>query len=232
MISKVFSLEEAVKDVFDGATILVGGFGASGTPHNLVEAISKGPAKDLTLVYSAFSQVLAWGTPTNVKKVISTFPVAALSSWKAGCLAEEIKAGRLEVELVPQGTLAERIRAGGAGIPAFFNPVGVGTIVEEGKKKSSFLGKEYLLEFAIKADFALIKADKADRWGNLTYRMAQRNFNPIMATAADVVIAEVDEIVELGELSPEVIVTPSIYVDRVVKVPKRVIRYGYHEVKD
>lgn len=138
-------------------------------------------------------------------------------------MGDAIIAGEIEIETIPQGTMVERIRAAGAGIPAFYTPVGVSTVVEEGKEKRIFEGKEYILEFALKGDFAFIKADKADRRGNLVYRKSQRNFNPIMATAAKTTIAEVDEIVD--EIDPEVVVTPSIYVDRVVKVAKQTLDF-------
>jgi 3-oxoadipate CoA-transferase alpha subunit len=230
----VDSFDEAVADVYDGAIIFVGGFGpANGCPSNLIRALVKQGAKNLTLVANTPGQGRtespmpgpprrAIRTPPNydnaglliqndqVTKVICAFPGTPPPGMKAP-LHDRLIAGKLELELVPQGTMAERIRAAKAGIPAFYTPTGPGTIIEQGKEKRVFNGVTCLLEYALKADFSLIRAHKADR-----YQGTSRNFNGAMAGAAKVTIAEVDMIVELGELNPEAIATPSIYVDRVV----------------
>jgi 3-oxoadipate CoA-transferase alpha subunit len=235
----VDSFDEAVADVYDGAIIFVGGFGpANGCPSNLIRALVKQGAKNLTLVANTPGQGRtespmpgpprrAIRTPPNydnaglliqndqVTKVICAFPGTPPPGMKAP-LHDRLIAGKLELELVPQGTMAERIRAAKAGIPAFYTPTGPGTIIEQGKEKRVFNGVTCLLEYALKADFSLIRAHKADRYGNLVYQGTSRNFNGAMAGAAKVTIAEVDMIVELGELNPEAIATPSIYVDRVV----------------
>ena len=228
MINKVVSLEESVQDIFNEAVILVGGFGGPGAPLNLVRAASevteRRNIKGLTFVLnSPSSSLLTWTNVKAVRKLISSFPLPPYSAWRKEPLRDAIISGEIEVELLPQGTMVERVRAGGAAIPAFYTPVGVGTVIEEGKEKRIFNGKEFILEFAIKGDFAFIKADKADRRGNLTYLKSQRNFNPVMVTAAKTSVVEVDEIVD--ELDPEVIVTPSIYVHRVVKVPKQILDF-------
>lgn len=221
MINKIVrSTQQAVADIQDGATVLIGGFGQAGTPFNLVEALLKQGARDLVVASNSISQVATLVENKRVRKLIASFPVW-VDRTRPNPLDEQLPSGEIELELVPQGTLAERIRAGGAGIPALYVPTGVGTVVEQGKGKRAFGGKEFLLEFAIKADVALIKAYKADRVGNLVYRMSTRNYNPIMAMAAKVTVAEVEEIVGIGELEPEVIVTPGIFIDRVVKAPKR-----------
>lgn len=218
----VNSLQEALHDVRDGATLLVGGFGLCGIPENLILALREKKVRDLTCV-SNNAGVDDWGIglllqTRQVKKMISSY-VGENKEFERQCLS-----GELEVELVPQGTLAERIRAGGAGIPAFFTPTGYGTEVANGKEVRWFGGRPCLLEQAITADFALVRAWKADRWGNLVFRKTARNFNPMMATAARVTIAEVEELVELGELDPEMVHTPGAYVDRVVvaKQEKRI----------
>ncbi len=228
MINKVTGLEEAVKDIFDGAVILVGGFGGPGAPLNLVAAISEltleRNIQNLTLVVNApSSSLFTWTNVKSVKKMIGSFLVPPYSTWRMPPLQEAILNGEIEIETIPQGTMVERIRAAGAGMPAFYTPVGVGTMVEKGKEKRTFGGREYLLEFALGGDFALIKGDKADRSGNLTYRMSQRNFNPVMATAARVTIAEVDTIVD--KIDPEAVDTPGIFVDRVVEVPKQILEF-------
>lgn len=210
----VSSLQEAIADVRDGATLLVGGFGLCGIPENLILALREKKVRDLTCV-SNNAGVDDWGIglllqTRQVKKMISSY-VGENKEFERQCLS-----GELEVELVPQGTLAERIRAGGAGIPAFFTPTGYGTEVAHGKEVRWFGGRPCLLEQAITADFALVRAWKADRWGNLVFRKTARNFNPMMATAAKVTIAEVEELVELGELEPDGVHTPGLYVDRVV----------------
>ena len=229
MLNKIVNtVEEAVACVFDGASIMVGGFGVAGTPHNLVKAIAEKGVKNVTLIANAFSQFIAATDALGVKKVICTVPVPhSYAWWGRSHVDEGIRNGTIEVEIVPQGTLAERIRAGGAGLLGFYTPVGVGTLIAEGKEQREIDGTKCLLELPLKADFALIKADKADMFGNLVYRMAQRNFNPLMATAAKITIVEVDEIVPLGSLSPEVVDTPGIFVTRVVKVPKWEIKPHY-----
>jgi 3-oxoadipate CoA-transferase alpha subunit len=239
MINKIVaSFDEAVADIFDGAIILIGGFGPSnGCPSYLIRALARQGAKNLTVVGNTPGRgrseippppgAPVRKTPPNfddgglliqndqVVKAICAFPGAPAPGMHAP-LNDRLRAGTLEVELSPQGTLAERIRANKAGIPAFYTPTGVGTIIEKGKEKRERNGREYLLEYAIKADFALIRAHKGDRRGNLVYQGTSRNFNGAMAGAATVTIAEVDEIVELGELDPEAIATHGIYVDRVV----------------
>jgi 3-oxoacid CoA-transferase A subunit len=215
---RVASALEALKDVKDGSTILLGGFGLCGIPENLILALREKGVKNLTCV-SNNAGVDEWGLgillrTRQVKKMISSY-VGENKEFERQCLA-----GELEVELVPQGTLAERIRAGGAGIPAFYTPTGVGTEVANGKETREFNGRTYLLERAIKGDFALVKAWKGDRWGNLSYRKTTRNFNPMMATAGAVTIAEVEKIVELGELEPDSVHTPGIFVDRILQGPR------------
>lgn len=209
----------AVADIPDGASILLGGFGVlQGWPHELLFALRERGVKHLTLIcnspgFGPFSpQILAENR--QIKKLIASF---GGYSYRVTPLSEQIGRGEVEFEMVPQGTLVERIRAGGAGIPAFFTPTGVGTVVEEGKEKRIFNGREYLLETALRADFALIRAHRADTYGNLVYRRTARNFNPPFATAANVTIAEVDEIVEPGQLDPEAVVTPGIFVHRLVR---------------
>jgi 3-oxoadipate CoA-transferase alpha subunit len=240
----VDSFDEAVADIFDGAVILIGGFGpANGCPSYLIRALVKQGAKNLTIVANTPGQGRqespmpgpprrAIKTSPNydnaglliqndqVIKAICAFPGTPPPGMRAP-LNDRLIAGKLEVELVPQGTMAERIRAAKAGIPAFYTPTGPGTIIEKGKEMRVFDGIPYLLEYALKADFALIRAYKADRWGNLVYRGTSRNFNGAMAGAAKVTIAEVDQIVPLGDLDPEAIATPAIYVDRVVLRPKQ-----------
>ena len=235
-INKVVgSFDEAVADVFDGAVILMGGFGpANGTPSNLLRALVKQGAKNLTLVANTpgYGQDKPGAkpfrkTPPNytdggiliqsgqVRKAICAFPGVPRPEAKAP-LHEKFDAGELQVEMVPQGTLAERIRAAKAGVSAFFIPTGAGTILEQGKETRYFDGVKNVLEYPLKADFAFVRAYKADRYGNLVYQGTSRNFNPVMAGAAKVTIAEVDELVPLGSLEPETIVTPSIYVNRIV----------------
>ena len=218
MINKVVtSVSQAVADIKDGSTILIGGFGQAGTPFNLIDALLEQGTSRLTVVSNSISQVAALVENGRVAKLISSFPVW-VDRTRPNPLNSLLPAGKIALEVVPQGTLAERIRAGGAGIPAFYVRTGVGTVLEAGKQK---WGRECLLELAIKADVALIKAFKGDRIGNLIYRMTARNYNPIMAMAADLTIAEVEETVDIGLLDPEVIVTPSIFVDRLVKAPRK-----------
>lgn len=220
MIDKRFpSAAEALAEVRDGSTVLVGGFGGSGLPVGLIEALASTEARNLTVVSNNVGAV-GGGVATligngQVSRIICTFPVGP----HAAELVERITAGEVALELCPQGTLAERLRAGGAGIPAFFTPTGAHTELAEGKETRVYNGREHLLETAIVGDLALIKANKADRWGNLVYRKAQRNFNAVMATAAQVTVAEYTELVPLGELRGEEIVTPSLFVDRLVQAP-------------
>jgi len=218
MINKIVkTLEAAVADIADGSTILIGGFGGAGMPSALMGALIAQGAKDLTVVNNnagnADSGLAALIAAKQVKKIICSFP-RQTDSWH---FDKAYRAGELELELVPQGTLAERIRAAGAGIGAFFTPTAVGTLLAEGKETRRIGDRDYVLEHPIHADYALIKADRADRWGNLTYRMTARNFGPIMASAAKCTIAQVRETVELGELDPESVITPGIFVKRVVK---------------
>jgi 3-oxoadipate CoA-transferase alpha subunit len=220
MINKVFnSPAEAVSDIFDGATILISGFGEAGSPIELIHALIDKGTKNLTVVSnntgSGHVGLAALIENRQVRKVICSFPKTANSV----VFPELYKKGEIELELVPQGTLAERIRCGGAGIPAFFTPTALGTILEKGKEKRIFNGKEYLLEYAIKGDFALVKCLKADRYGNLVYNKTARNFGPIMCTAATTTIVQAKQIVQPGEIDPEVVVTPGIFVQRVVEVP-------------
>jgi 3-oxoacid CoA-transferase subunit A len=217
------SPEEAVKDIQDGSTIMFGGFGVAGIPFTLVKALYEKGTKGITAITNSpggrledFDLSILFRR-RQISKVIASYLVY---TGKVNAFEELYQKGEVELELVPQGTFAERIRAGGAGIPAFYTPTGVGTVAGEGKEKRTFGGREYLLEHALRADFALIKAHRADGMGNLTYRMTARNFNPVMATAADVTIAEVDEIVEVGELDPESVVTPGIYVSRIIRGEK------------
>jgi len=216
----ILSPEEAVADIPDGSTIMFGGFGVTGIPFTLIQALYKKGTKKITAISNSPGgkqedlDLSVLFRNKQIKKVIASYPVYA---GKFSLFEQQYLKGEIELEMVPQGTLAERIRAGGAGIAGFYTPTGVGTIVAEGKEKRVFDGKEYLLERPLRADFALIKGHQADRMGNLTYRMTARNFNPLMAMAATVTIAEVDEIVEVGQLDPETIITPGIFVDRVVK---------------
>lgn len=218
-MNKVFpSAAEAIADVQDGATLMAGGFGLCGIPENLILALRDKGVRNLTCVSNNagvddFGLGLLLQT-RQIKKMISSY-VGENKNFERQFLS-----GELEVELVPQGTLAERIRAGGAGIPAFFTPTGVGTKVAEGKETRIFDGREYVMERALLADFAIIKAWKADRWGNLVFRKTARNFNPMMATAAKITIVEVEELVELGSLDPDQIHTPGIFVQRIVVGPR------------
>jgi 3-oxoadipate CoA-transferase alpha subunit len=217
MINKIVkSLEAAVADIADGSTILIGGFGGAGMPSALMGALIAQGAKDLTVVNNNAGNgdtgLAALIAAKQVKKIICSFP-RQVDSWH---FDKAYRAGELELELVPQGTLAERIRAAGAGIGGFYTPTAVGTLLAEGKETRRIGDRDYVLEHPIHADYALIKADRGDRWGNLTYRKTARNFGPIMASAAKCTIAQVRETVELGALDPEAIVTPGIFVKRVV----------------
>ena len=219
MVDKIYpGLDAAVAGISDGATIMIGGFGNAGMPRELIDAVIAQGATDLTIVNNnagngdtGLAALLAAG---RVKKIICSFPRQTDSQVFDGLY----RSGKIELELTPQGNLAERIRAAGAGIGAFFTPTGYGTQLAEGKETRIINGRHYVLEYPIHADYALIKAEKADRWGNLVYRKAARNFGPIMAMAASCAIAQVSEVVELGELDPEAIVTPGIFVQRVVQV--------------
>ena len=210
----VASAAEAIQDIHDGSTLIVGGFGLSGTPEHLINALREKGAKDLTVV-SNNCGVDDWGlgillANNQIKKMVSSYV------GENKIFEKQFLSGELEVELSPQGTLAERIRAGGAGIPAFYTPTGVGTPVAEGKEHKEFNGRTYLLEKGITGDFALVKAWKADPLGNLVFRKTARNFNPLAAMAGKTTIVEVEELVEVGELDPDLIHTPSIYVQRIV----------------
>jgi 3-oxoadipate CoA-transferase, alpha subunit len=219
MIDKrVASVDAALADVADGMTIMIGGFGTAGMPAELVDALVRHGARDLTIVNNnagnADVGLALLLKARRVRKIICSFP-RQTDSWHFDKLYKEKS---IELELVPQGNLAERIRAAGAGIGAFFTPTAYGTLLAEGKETREIHGRHYVLEYPIHADFALIKAERADRWGNLVYRKTARNFGPIMASAARCTVAQVRSIVPLGELDPESVVTPGIFVKRVVKV--------------
>ena len=229
-MNKVFpNADAAVADIQDGATIMVGGFGLCGIPENLVDALRRKGTRNLT-VMSNNAGVVGFGLgllleSRQIAKVVGTYV------GENKTLEELALKGEVQLELIPQGTFSERIRAGGAGIAGFFTPTGVGTVVAEGKEVREFDGRKYLLERGLKADYAFVKAWKGDRWGNLIYRKTARNFNPVMATAAKVTIAEVEELVELGSLDPNSIVTPGIYVKRIFqgtghekRIEKRTVR--------
>ena len=232
MINKITrSVADALADVKDGSTILIGGFGTAGIPNELIDGLIEQGAKDLTVVNNnagnAEAGLAALLKAGQVRKIICSFPRQADSHVFDGLY----RSGKLELELVPQGNLAERIRAAGAGIGAFFSPTGFGTDLAKNADGSSketreINGKHYVLEMPIYADLALIKAEKGDRWGNLTYRMAARNFGPVMATAAKKTVATVFEIVELGALDPENIVTPGIFVHHIVKIDRVATQAG------
>jgi 3-oxoadipate CoA-transferase alpha subunit len=221
MIDKIVaSTAEAVADVRDGATVMIGGFGTAGLPNELIDALLAQGAKDLVIVNNnagngdtGLAALLAAG---RVRKIICSFP-RQTDSWHFDKL---YRSGQIELELVPQGNLAERIRAAGAGIGGFFTPTGYGTDLAKGKETRLIDGRWMVLESPIHADLALIKADRGDRWGNLCYRMTARNFGPIMAMAARLTVASVHEVVELGALDPEAVVTPGLFVQRVVKIPR------------
>ncbi len=219
MINKIVSsVEEAVREIFDGATVMIGGFGEAGSPIELIHALIDHGARNLTVVSNNTGSgqvgLAALIENRQVKKMICSFPRTANST----VFPELYNAGEIELELVPQGTLAERIRAGGAGIPAFYTPASVDTPLAEGKESRSFNGTEYVLEYGIKADFSLVKCETADRYGNLLYHATARNFGPIMCTAADVSIVQAKNIVEPGEIDPEIVVTPGIFVKKVIQV--------------
>jgi 3-oxoacid CoA-transferase subunit A len=215
-MKKVFKdADEAVADIHDGAIVMVGGFGLCGIPENLISALLRKAPKNLITIsnnvgvdHFGLGLLLEAGL---IKKHIGSYV------GENRFLEELVLSGKIDLELNPQGTFAERIRAGGAGIPAFFTPTGVGTVIAEGKETREFEGRTYVMERALKADFALIKAWKGDLWGNLIYRKTAQNFNPMMATAARVTIAEVEQLVEVGEIQPHEVMTPSIYVKRILR---------------
>jgi 3-oxoadipate CoA-transferase alpha subunit len=222
MISKIVeSTADAVRDIPDGATVMIGGFGTAGQPVELIDALLEQGARELTIVNNnagngttGLAALLAAG---QVRKIVCSFPRQVDSQVFDGLYRD----GRIELELVPQGTLAERIRAGGAGIAGFFTPTAFGTTLAEGKETRRIDGRNYVLESALTADYALIKAHEGDRLGNLVYRKTARNFGPLMASAARTSIAQVNRIVEVGGLDPEAVVTPGIFVDRLVEVGGR-----------
>ena len=218
MDKRIASADAAIAKLADGATILMGGFGLCGIPENLIEAVRRKGIKDLTIVSNnAGMDDFGIGVllqQRQVKKMISTYV------GENKLFEQLVLSGELQVELNPQGTLSERLRAGGAGIPAFYTPTGYGTMVAEGKETREFEGRQYVLELGLRGNCAFIKAWKGDRWGNLIYRKTARNFNPMMATAADYVIAEVEELVELGQLDPNQVHTPGIFIDAIFQGPK------------
>ncbi|MFN8556677.1 MAG: 3-oxoacid CoA-transferase subunit A [Dehalococcoidia bacterium] len=228
MLDKVVSsAEEAVADIPDGATIMFGGFASAGSPTNLIRALVRRGVRDITGIANNIGlgdELDSLCAGRQIRKMVASFAIRA-SGARRSEFERQWRAGEVELDLVPQGTLAERIRAGGAGVPAFFTPTGAGTVVAEGKETRVINGRVCVLEQALTADVALIKARVADRWGNLIYHAAGRNFNVPMATAARLVVVEVEEVVEVGALDPERIVTPSVYVDRIVRCDPVPIRW-------
>ena len=220
MIDKtVASVAAALEGIGDGAVVLLGGFGAVGQANTLVEGLVARGVRDLTVVANnagagevGLARLLAAG---QVRRIVCSFPRGGAG---ASVFEALYRAGKVELEIVPQGTLAERLRAAGAGIPAFYTPTGVGTVIAEGRETREIGGRTYLLEYALPGDVALVEAWQADRWGNLTYRASGRNFNPVMAMAARLTVVQTAHLVDLGALPPEAIVTPGIFVDRVVQV--------------
>lgn len=227
-VQVVAGADAAVAGVQDGATVLIGGFGAAGSPVELIDALRRSGARELTVVSNNAGNgntgLAALLAARAVRKIICSFPRQSDSYVFDGLF----RAGQLELEVVPQGTLAERLRAAGAGIGAFFCPTGAGTQLAEGKETRMLQGREHVLELPIRGDLALVKAHRGDRAGNLVYRKTARNFGPVMATAAATTAVQVDEVVEIGELDPEVVVTPGIYVDRLVACPSRAV----HETRE
>ncbi|MDY7018637.1 MAG: 3-oxoacid CoA-transferase subunit A [Chloroflexota bacterium] len=227
MINKIYSsIDEASYDIHDGSSVMIGGFGGIGSPHNLVQAMS-GKARELTLICGSIGAIMALKDVSCIKRLISGYVstlLAVKEEWAR--MAKMIDEGEIGVELVPFGNFVERIRTGGSGIPAFYTPVGAATIFGKDKETRIFEGRECFLERALRADFALIRAHKADRMGNLAYRKTARNYNPIMAMAADVTIVQADEIVEVGELEPDCTHTPGIFVDRVVHVEPALTKFA------
>jgi 3-oxoacid CoA-transferase subunit A len=225
----IASAEEAIRDIQDGASVMIGGFGLCGIPENLIRALMKRGTKNLTTISNnvgvdGFGLGLLLGNG-QIRKHIGTYV------GENKLLEEMVLKNTVELELNPQGTFSERIRAGGAGIPAFFTPTGYGTVIGDGKEVREFDGRPHIMERALRADFAFVKAWKGDKWGNLIYRKTARNFNPMMATAAKVTIAEVEELVEVGELDPDKVMTPSVYVKRIFqgetfekRIEKRTVR--------
>jgi 3-oxoadipate CoA-transferase alpha subunit len=219
MINKRFdSAAEAVADIPDGATVMIGGFGEAGSPIELIHALIERGARDLTIISNNTGSgrvgLAALIANRQVRKMICSYPRSANST----VFPDLYRRGEIELELVPQGTLAERIRAGGAGVPAFFTATAVGTVLAAAKESRRFHGRDYVMEMGLRADFALVKAERADRYGNLVYHRTARNFGPVMCTAADTAIVQVKEILEVGCIDPEVIVTPGIFVQRLVEV--------------
>jgi len=219
VIDKTFeSVAQAVADISDGATVMIGGFGEAGSPIELIHALIDQGAKDLTVVNNNTGSgevgLAALIKARRVARMICSYPRTANST----VFPDLFRAGEIELDLVPQGTLAERIRAGGAGIPAFYTPTSVGTPLEEGKERRTFNGREFVLEYGLTADFALIKCRAGDPLGNLVFNKTARNFSPIMATAANTTIVQADRLVARGDLDPEAVVTPGIFVDRIVEV--------------
>src|SRR5271167_1700193 len=215
MDKRVANADVAIEKLFDGAVILAGGFGTCGVPENLIAAVRRKGTKNLTVASNN-----AGTMDCGLGLLLQTHQIRKMIASYVGenkLFEQQVLNGEVEVELNPQGTLAERIRAGGAGIPAFFTPTGVGTMIAEGKEVREFNGRKYILERWLRGDFAFVKAWKGDRWGNLIYRKTARNFNPMMATAADYVIAEVEELVELGALDPDQVHTPGIFVNAILR---------------
>ncbi|MEE9393991.1 MAG: 3-oxoacid CoA-transferase subunit A [Planctomycetota bacterium] len=219
MNKQVASLAEAVADVLDGATVMVGGFGEAGSPIELIHALIDQGAKDLTVVNNNTGSgevgLAALIKAGRVSKMICSYPRSTNST----VFPELYRSGKIELELVPQGTLAERIRAGGAGIPAFYTPTSLGTPLGEGKEVRNFEGRDYVLEYGLSADFSILKGKAADRYGNVLYNKTARNFSPLMAMAAKTTIVQVASVMAAGEIDPENVITPGIFVNRVVKVP-------------
>ena len=231
-MDKVYaSIDEAVADIPDGASIAVGGFFTAGTPVQLIQALAKQGAKNLTIICQQMgpgnediTQLVVQG---QVKKAICNYPFYRSATKGANSPFEKaVRASHIELQVYPMGTFIEKMRAGGAGIAGFYTPTGVGTIVERGKEKRTFNGRPYLLEIALKPDYAFVYAWKGDRMGNISYRKTARNYNPEMAAAARITIASVEELVEPGELDPDKVHTPGIYVQRVVKVGRRKYKPG------
>ncbi len=221
MIDKqLSSVEEAIADVFDGAQVMIGGFGEVGSPIELIHALIERGTKDLVAINNNTGNgevgLAALIRNRQVRKMICSYPRSSHSK----VFPELYRAGEIELELVPQGTLAERIRAGGAGVPAFFTPTSVGTPLAEGKETRDFDGRPHVLEHGLRADFALIKAEVADRHGNLVYNKTARNFSPLMCTAAKTTIVQARRVVDPGEIDPECVITPGIFVHRVIEVPE------------
>jgi 3-oxoacid CoA-transferase subunit A len=213
MDKRVADADAAIAKLRDGVTIMMGGFGLAGIPEKLIDAVRRKGAKNLTVVSNN-----AGASDFGIGLLLQTHQVRKMIATYVGenkLFEQQVLKGELEVELNPQGTLAERMRAGGAGIPAFYTPTGYGTMIAEGKETREFNGRMYVLEKALRADFAFVKAWKGDRWGNLVYRKTARNFNPVMATAADYVIAEVEHLVDIGEIPPDLVHTPGIFVDAI-----------------